>query len=265
MVREKLDQSDFDFGVAQRLEVVARDSAIGDGFVDRRDGHDQGKTAAAELGRVANDDGAARGFGHRAIHAGFKLIWRSETIADVEPVNREKKHVGAQLAKRFFRERADERKGIFAKRAAGEYHLGIAAFQLCRDICGVGDDGQAANLAATARDGGGRGARIENDYLAGANHADGSCGDAKLFLFVKPLFFLERLVLQRAGANGERTAMSALEQPLMMERFEILANGDERRVETFREIADEDAAVITEKFQDFAAAFLAKHRKTPRA
>src|SRR5437879_2802882 len=46
----------------------------------------------------------------------------------------------------------------------------------------------------------------------------------------------------------------------VMKRFEVFANGDKRRTEATGEVADEDAAIAAEKFENFAAAFLARHR-----
>ena len=53
--------------------------------------------------------------------------------------------------------------------------------------------------------------------------------------------------------------MRALQQTLVMKRFEILANGDQRSTKAFGEVANEDAPIVAQKFQDFAAAFFVEH------
>jgi hypothetical protein len=65
-------------------------------------------------------------------------------------------------------------------------------------------------MAAETSDGRGGRAGIENDDLAGANHAHGSGSDACLFLTMKPLLFLKGLVLECARAKRKRAAVGAL-------------------------------------------------------
>ena len=44
-----LHQGDVDFRVAKRLEIHSRYAAVGNGFVHRRDGHDQRKASPSEF------------------------------------------------------------------------------------------------------------------------------------------------------------------------------------------------------------------------
>ena len=88
---------------------------------------------------------------------------------------------------------------------------------------------------------------------------DGGFGDAQLFAAVHLLFFLNRAVAQRAGFYWERAAVGALELAFVLEEFEIFADRDLRRAETAGERADEHAPFGLEHFENFAAAFFAKH------
>lgn len=262
MRKEGLDEFDVDVGFAQSLEVGAGNAAIGDGLMDGGDGHDERQAAAAEFGGVGDDDGATRRFGHGAIDAGFELIGRGEAVRDVKAIDSEEKHIGAEFAERILGQRSDERKGIFAQRAAGEDHFDAAVGQFCGDIGGVGDDGQIFEMAAAAGDGGGGGAGVEDDDLAGTNHVHGGGSDAKFLLAVQALFFVEGLILNGAGADGESAAVSALEHALSMEGFEVFADGNERGAKALGEIADEDTTIVLEQFENFAATLFAEHGRS---
>jgi hypothetical protein len=69
--------------------------------------------------------------------------------------------------------------------------------------------------------------------------------------------------LKSAGANGKCAAVRTLEQTLMVQRLEILTNGNQRRAEALGEIANEDAAIHAQHFQNFATAFLAEQANSP--
>ena len=117
------------------------------------------------------------------------------------------------------------------------------ARQLFRDIRAIGDDREAAKLFARARNGGGGGAGIQNDYLALANHAHGRRRNAQFIVTVQPFFFLQAAVLQSAGAQRQSAPVGALKLPLMMQKFQILADGDQGRFETVGQIANHDTTV----------------------
>src|SRR5262249_57476481 len=111
-------------------------------------------------------------------------------------------------------------------------------------------------MAACGGDGGSGGAGMENDHLARANHADGGGGDTKFFLPMEALLLLKRLILKRPRADGKSATVCALQQTLVMERLEVLADSDEGGAKAFGEIADENAAIVAHKFQYFPPAFL---------
>ncbi len=88
---------------------------------------------------------------------------------------------------------------------------------------------------------------------------DSGFGDAQLFAAVHLLFFLDRAIAQRSGFHRERAAMRALELPFVLQKFEIFANRDLRRTELAGKRADKHAPFGLEHFENFAAAFFAKH------
>ena len=75
-----------------------------------------------------------------------------------------------------------------------------------------------------AGDGGGRCAGIENQYLAFLYFFDGGVGDAQFLLMVKFFFFAQRGIFESSVARGKRATVSAVNEAVGMEDFEILAN-----------------------------------------
>jgi len=188
--------------------------------------HDEGEAAGAEFAGIAHDDDATRRFGHNPIDAGFEHVGRGEAIADVETVYRKEEEVGVEFLQRFFGERTDERKRIFAEDAAGEDDFDGTVGEFGGDVGGVGDDGETLEVTAGAGDRGRCGAGIEDDDLALADHANGGFGDAQFFFAVHLLLFFERAIAEGAGFYRERAAVSAFEKALVVEGFEVFANGD---------------------------------------
>ena len=54
--------------------------------------------------------------------------------------------------------------------------------------------------------------------------------------------------------------MGALQVALMVQKFQILANGDQRGMEPVRQIADQNAAIVLQKLQNFAPPLFIQHR-----
>src|SRR5215471_928856 len=259
------NQSDFDFCFAERFQVIAGDSTVGNRFMHGGDRHDQRKTPTPELRRVADHDGSPSRPGHRAVDPRFQLIGRGQAVPDVESVYGKKEHVGAQVSQRFLSQWPNQRERVFAQGPAGQNHLIIAARQIRSNVGRVGDNRQSAYVPATTRDGGSGCARIENDHLSGPYHPHSCFGNPQLLVFMKPFFLAERLVLQCTGSKRQRTAVRAFQKSLVMKGFQILSNCNQRGSELFCQIAHENASIVAQKFQNLAAAFLAQHQKSPKA
>ena len=55
--------------------------------------------------------------------------------------------------------------------------------------------------------------------------------------------------------------MSSFEVSVVVEIFQVFANGDLRSAKVFSKIAHQDAAIRAQQFEDFATTFCTQHRK----
>jgi len=70
---------------------------------------------------------------------------------------------------------------------------------------------------------------------------------------------MQRGIAQRGCIERKRPAMGALYASLLVEMFQIFADGDERRGKAARQVRDDHAAIPLDEVEDFAAALFAQH------
>jgi hypothetical protein len=76
---------------------------------------------------------------------------------------------------------------------------------------------------------------------------------------VKLFFFSERGVFESALARGQGSAVSAVDETVGMQDFEILANRNLRGFEMAAEFGHQDPALAVEQFDDGATTFFVEH------
>ena len=111
-----------------------------------------------------------------------------------------------------------------------------------------------------ARDGGGGGARIQNHHVTGANQARSGGGDFQFFAPVQLFFFVQSGIAQRRRVDRQRAAVRALQAAHLVERFQILANGDQRSGKAAGQVFHDDSAVALRQFQDFSPPLFREHQ-----
>src|ERR1700682_3749244 len=76
---------------------------------------------------------------------------------------------------------------------------------------------------------------------------------------MQAFFFMKGAILQGSGAKRQSASVRALQLPLVMQKFQIFANGDQGRVKPIRQVANQNAAIALQKLQNSAPAFLVEH------
>src|SRR5450755_1423195 len=82
----------------------------------------------------------------------------------------------------------------------------------------------------------------------------------QLFLAVKLFFLAQGGIFKRTFARGKRAAMAAMQQPLLMQQFQVLANGDLRCLELLGKFGHQDPAFALYQLDNRASAFFIHHK-----
>ena len=82
----------------------------------------------------------------------------------------------------------------------------------------------------------------------------------KLLLAVKLFFLAQGEIFKRAFPRGKRATMAAMQQPLLMQKFEVLANGDLRCFELPGKVGHQDPALALYQLDNRASAFFIHHK-----
>src|ERR1700722_16802411 len=93
-----LDGNELDVGRSKRFRVGLGDFFVGDGVMHRGRRSDKGQAAISEFAGIADDHYGLGVFDHYAIYPGFQQVRSSQTVLDVESVDREKQQVGGDVA-----------------------------------------------------------------------------------------------------------------------------------------------------------------------
>src|SRR6266581_5936722 len=135
------------------------------------------------------------------------------------------------MAQRLFRDRTDQREGVLTQRSSDKNHIYRRIRKLGSDVHCVRNDCQIAKAPHSSGDRSRGGARVKNEDLPLFDEARRCRRNMELLLVVKLLFLAQGRVFERALPGWEGAAMAAMQQPLLVQHFQVLTNRDLRGVE----------------------------------
>jgi len=177
----------------------------------------------------------------------------------VETVDAQKEKIGAETSECFLGDGADQRKGILAQRASGEDDLDGSACKLGGNIHSIGNDREVLEVAQSPRHSGGGSSGVQDHDLTLFHFGRRGLCDPHFFLTMQFFLFAQRGIFERALTRGQSSAMSAVDETVGVQDFEVLANRNLRGFEMTAKFGDQDPAVAVEQFEDGATTFFVKH------
>src|SRR5439155_11370532 len=137
--------------------------------------------------------------------------------------------------------------------------------QLLGDVYRIRNNRNIPKVTQRAADGRRSRAGIKDHDLTLFDQSGGASCDAQLLLAPKPFFFEQCWVFERSFPSWKRAAMCTVDQPVTVQNFQILANGNLRCLKFVRHVCDQHTAIPAEDLHNRATSFFVKHAVPQKA